>query len=65
MKVAIMNEGDNPIRVIIDRDTVNDSQIEPGEEAALESESEGVIELRELGGLQGDLSGGKETENAE
>ncbi|MFP3549764.1 hypothetical protein SB861_03480 [Paraburkholderia sp. SIMBA_049] len=58
MKVVIMNEGENPIRVIIDGDTVNDSQVQPGEEAALTSEDEGVIELRELGGLQADLSGG-------
>jgi hypothetical protein len=36
--------------------TVDDLRIESGEEAALESENKGVIELRELGGLQGDLS---------
>lgn len=48
--------------MIIDGDTVNDSQIAPGEEAALESDTEGVTELRELGGLQRDLS---ETEEGE
>jgi hypothetical protein len=58
MKVVIMNEGDNPVRVIVDGDTVNDSQLQPGEEAALDSRDEGVIELRELGGLQADLSEG-------
>lgn len=56
MKVTIMNEGEDPIRVIIDGNTIDDSRIEPGEEASLQSEAEGAIELRELGGLQGDLS---------
>jgi len=61
MNVVIMNEGENPIRVIIDGDTINDSRIEPGEEAALDSEPEGVIELRELGGVQGEFSGREST----
>lgn len=54
MRVAIMNEGETSIRVIIDGDTVNDSQILPGEEAALDSDNEGIYEPRELGGLQGE-----------
>lgn len=57
MRVVIMNEGENPIRVIVDGDNVDDSTLQPGEEAALESREDGVIELRELGGPQADLSG--------
>ncbi|MBN3756084.1 hypothetical protein G3N95_24300 [Paraburkholderia sp. Tr-20389] len=57
MKVVIMNEGENPIRVIVDGDNVDDSTLQPGEDAALESRQEGVIELRELGGLQAERSG--------
>jgi hypothetical protein len=56
MKVIVVNEGESPVRVIIDGDTVNDSHLQPGEEAALTASDEGVIELRELGGLQADLS---------
>lgn len=37
------------MRLIIDRDTVNDSTLEPGETEVYESEREGVIETRELG----------------
>jgi hypothetical protein len=48
MKINLYNEGDNPIRVIIDGDTVNDSTLEPGEERFIESRDAGVIELREL-----------------
>jgi hypothetical protein len=59
MKVVIMNEGERPIRVIIDGDTVDDQRLEPGEEAALDAEDEGVIELRELGALQGDQPEGE------
>jgi hypothetical protein len=62
MKVVVMNEGENPIRVIVDGDTVNDSQLQPGEEAALDAKDEGVIELRELGGLQADLTEGGATD---
>jgi len=62
MKVVITNEGENPVRVIVDGDTVNDSTLEPGEEVALESADQGVIELRELGGPQADLSEGGATD---
>jgi hypothetical protein len=61
MKVNVYNEGPNPIRVIIDKDTINDQQLDAGEERVLESADDGVIELRELGGAQADLSEGSET----
>jgi hypothetical protein len=58
MKIMVYNEGPNPIRVIIDKDTINDQQLDAGEERVLESADDGVIELRELGGVQSDLSEG-------
>ena len=57
MKVTIHNEGDKPIRVIIDGDTINDSTLDAGQQRVLESRDVGTISLRELGGLPGDLSG--------
>ena len=50
MKVKIENEGDDPVRVIIDHDTVNDVTLDAGATELFVSEDEGVIELRELGG---------------
>ena len=52
MKINVYNDGENPIRVIIDGDTVNDSTLEPGEERFIESRDAGLIELRELDGPQ-------------
>ncbi|SAK59707.1 hypothetical protein AWB76_02797 [Caballeronia temeraria] len=65
MKVHIENQGDAAIRVIVDGDTVNDSMIDPGAAEDFESATEGIIELRELGGgedAQGDAS--EQTERA-
>jgi hypothetical protein len=53
MNVTISNTGAHPIRVIIDHDTVNDSQIEAGDEAELEATG-GIIELRELETVEDD-----------
>jgi hypothetical protein len=58
MRVSVYNDGDKPIRVILDGDTINDSMLESGEERVLESRDEGTLELRELGVPPGDLSGG-------
>ncbi|MFM0224181.1 hypothetical protein [Paraburkholderia dipogonis] len=60
MKVNVYNEGPNPIRVVIDKDNVNDQQLDAGEEKAFESADDGVIEFRELSGAQEDLSEGGE-----
>jgi hypothetical protein len=47
MKVAIYNEGEHPVRVIVDKDTIDDSPIGAG--ATVEHDAPGgVIELREL-----------------
>ncbi|SAK76051.1 hypothetical protein AWB80_04420 [Caballeronia pedi] len=54
MKLEIENQGDTDVRVIVDRDTVNDSMLEPGEAKIYETLSEGVIELRELGDAEQD-----------
>lgn len=56
MRVSVYNDGDKPIRVIIDGDTINDSTLEPGDERVLETRDQGTLSLRELGGPQGDLS---------
>lgn len=58
MRVNVYNEGPNPVRVIIDKDTINDQQLDAGEEKILVSADDGVIELRELGGVPADLSDG-------
>jgi len=60
MRISVYNDGDNPIRVIADHDTVNDQTLESGEERIFESPPEGVIEFRELGGAPGDMPGGVE-----
>lgn len=57
MNVRIFNEGTTPIRVILNRDNINDETLDAGEERPFETPSPGVIQLRELGGPQGDLSG--------
>lgn len=59
MKVVVMNVGGSPIRVIIDGNNVNDSVLEAGEEAALNADDQGGIELRELGGPQSAMSDGE------
>jgi hypothetical protein len=47
MKVAIYNEGERPVRMIVDKDTIDDSQIDA--RATVEYDTRGgVIELREL-----------------
>jgi hypothetical protein len=61
MRLTVTNEGENPVRVIVDRDNVNDSTLEANETESYETAPEGVIEFRELGGPQGDLSGGLES----
>lgn len=60
MKLTVTNEGENPVRVIVDRDDVNDFTLEAGDTQSYDTPPEGVIEFRELGGEQGDLSGGAE-----
>ena len=50
MKVKIENQGDSDIRVVTDHDTINDTTLEAGATDVFESNEEGVIELRELGG---------------
>jgi lysozyme len=52
MQVTINNHGKNTIRVIVDKDTINDSYIQPGQAVPVTSKDEGTIELRELGGVQ-------------
>lgn len=50
MKVKIENRGDSDIRIVTDHDTVNDITLEAGATDVFESNDEGVVELRELGG---------------
>lgn len=47
MKVTAYNEREHPVRVIVDKDTINDSQIDAGATVKLDAPG-GVIELREL-----------------
>lgn len=61
MKLTVTNEGENPVRVIVDRDNVNDFTLEPNDTQTYETPEAGVIEFRELGAAQGDLSGGLES----
>ncbi|AQH01666.1 hypothetical protein A9R05_23045 [Burkholderia sp. KK1] len=49
MKAKIDNLGDAPIRVIVDRNTVNDTALKAGATVAFSTAREGVIELRKLG----------------
>jgi hypothetical protein len=56
MKLTVLNEGLHPVRVIIDHDTVHDSEIAPGDEAELDAPG-GIIELRELDMGEGEDEG--------
>jgi hypothetical protein len=47
MKLKVCNEGETPVRVIIDQDTVNDEVLDPDAEDVFEA-SQGIIEFREL-----------------
>ena len=47
MKVKIENQNDEPIRVIVDYDNVDETILDAGASDVFESEDEGVIELRE------------------
>jgi hypothetical protein len=47
MKVRIGNEGETPVRVIVDHDTINDATLDAGAEELFNAQ-DGVIELREL-----------------
>ncbi|WP_321899867.1 hypothetical protein [Paraburkholderia heleia] len=57
MKLTATNDGENPVRVIVDLDDVNDFTLEPGDTQTYETPPDGVIGFRELGGPQGDLPG--------
>ena len=57
MKITVTNEGENPVRVIVDRDNVNDFTLDPNDTQTYDTATEGVVEFRELGGTSGDLSG--------
>ncbi len=48
MRLTVTNEGDNPVRVIVDRDNVNDLTLDAGDTQSYETPPEGVIEFREL-----------------
>lgn len=48
MKLKVSNEGENPVRVIIDQDNVNDLVLDPQAEDTFEA-VQGIIEVRELG----------------
>lgn len=61
MRVTI--RGNNPARVIVDHDTIGDTTLEPDTEVDFESNDDGVIELRELGGTQEDPGGEEEEEH--
>jgi hypothetical protein len=47
MNLTIINNGAHPVRVIVDHDTLHDSQIEADEEATVDA-PDGFVELREL-----------------
>jgi hypothetical protein len=47
MKVRIGNEGETPVQVIVDHDTINDAMLDAGAEDVFDAQN-GVIELREL-----------------
>ena len=57
MRLTVTNEGENPVRVIVDRDNVNDFTLDPNDTQTYDTAAEGVVEFRELGGASGDLSG--------
>ena len=52
MRINVYNDGDHPIRVIIDGDESDDLMLEPGEEREIVSRDQGALELRELDGPQ-------------
>ena len=52
MRISIYNDGDNPIRVIVDHDESDALILESGDERVIESRDAGTIELRELDGPQ-------------
>lgn len=56
MKVSIYNDGENPIRVTVNRDNIDDERLVSGEERVFETPAPGVLQLCELSGAQGDLS---------
>ena len=63
MRVTIRNSGANPIRVIIDKDTVDDLMLEADAQSDFDSRDEGTIELRELGSAdQAEPKGGENRE---
>lgn len=57
MQLSVTNTGSNAVRVIVNHDTVNDSTMQPGETKSISTPPNGVVEFRELGGVQGDLGG--------
>lgn len=61
MNLTVTNDGPNAVSVIVDHDAVNDFTLEPGVTHGYDTPPDGVIEFRELGGSQGDLSGMTET----
>lgn len=60
MNLTIINNGPHPVRVIVDHDTVNDSQINADEEASVDAPG-GIVELRELemGEDEGEATSGR------
>jgi hypothetical protein len=51
MNVTIKNTGVASIRVIIDKDTINDSVLAPDQEREITTKEQGILELRELGAV--------------
>ena len=49
MNVTIVNHGDKTLRVIIDKDNINDQHLAPAESQTYETRDEGTLELREMG----------------
>lgn len=56
MILTIINNGPHPVRVIVDHDTIHDSQIGPDEEATVDA-PDGIVELRELETADEDMTG--------
>jgi hypothetical protein len=57
MKLTVTNERERPVRVIVDRDDVNDFTLDAGDTQSYDTPPDGLIGFRELGGSQGDLPG--------
>lgn len=57
MRISVYNDGDLPLRVVIDGDRDSVSILEVGDERLLESLADGVIELREGSQEDDELSG--------